>query len=366
MQKLLTYAHDAQNRMTFIEDVANGIACGCHCPVCGEALIAKNGGQLKEHHFAHASGSDCAGAYETALHQLSKDIICQEKVIMVPRYLAKSKNDDDYEPDLEEYEKIDAHQIRFEAVEAEQRNDAPDIQPDCVGITSDGLRLFIEICVTHAIDKAKRKKIRKGNFDCIEIIIPRNFPLDKARLTDLICHQQESRKWIHFPYGENVLAEKKERLQKENIIKYREEHCAEGYRGIRSEKCQQCIYHKQQMALRYQEFIDSYKGKLLWWAGPIAKLPPETILKQEICIEHKYNHAAYVRYNHHYKYIYPKDNDFESPEHERVCNATYRFFKELYSRCEWYVNHLDNMFCEHFGKSFEYDGQWYVFCKKPK
>lgn len=43
-----------------------GLACKCFCPHCKSELVAKNGGSRKVHHFAHANGSDCVGAIESA------------------------------------------------------------------------------------------------------------------------------------------------------------------------------------------------------------------------------------------------------------------------------------------------------------
>ena len=82
---ILTYALDAHGKMVYIEDVSNGLACKCRCPQCQEPLIAKNGGEIREHHFAHVSGNECEGAYETAFHLLAKEIISQEKSVMVPQ-----------------------------------------------------------------------------------------------------------------------------------------------------------------------------------------------------------------------------------------------------------------------------------------
>ena len=69
---LLRYALNSQNKLVSIEDVAKGLACECHCPACNEKLVAKNCGTKRIHHFSHASGADCKGAYETMLHQLAK------------------------------------------------------------------------------------------------------------------------------------------------------------------------------------------------------------------------------------------------------------------------------------------------------
>ncbi len=69
---LLIYAIDAQNNFVSVDNVAKGLACNCYCPACKERLVAKNGGAKRIHHFAHASGVDCEGAYETMLHRLAK------------------------------------------------------------------------------------------------------------------------------------------------------------------------------------------------------------------------------------------------------------------------------------------------------
>lgn len=69
---LLTYAIDSQSNLVYVGNVARGLACNCYCPACKERLVAKNGGEKRIHHFAHASGVDCEGSYETMLHQLAK------------------------------------------------------------------------------------------------------------------------------------------------------------------------------------------------------------------------------------------------------------------------------------------------------
>lgn len=71
----LTYAVGQDGCLKHIDEVANGKECNCHCAACKEPLMAKNGGSKRQHHFAHCSGTDCKGAYETMLHLLAKEKI---------------------------------------------------------------------------------------------------------------------------------------------------------------------------------------------------------------------------------------------------------------------------------------------------
>ena len=80
----LTYALDADSKLIHIDSVSTGLACKCFCPHCKSELVAKNGGSRKVHHFAHANGSDCVGAIESALHKMAKDILQEHKLIMLP------------------------------------------------------------------------------------------------------------------------------------------------------------------------------------------------------------------------------------------------------------------------------------------
>lgn len=128
-----------------------------------------------------------------------------------------SKQNDNYEPDLMAYEKIEVHKAHFTDVEVEQRNDLSFIQPDCVGVTVEGQRLLIEICVTHPVDADKQAKIRKFELDCVEIVIPRNAPLDKEWLTEFLTEKSDSRRWVNYPSGEKKLRSNKEQSQKAAI-----------------------------------------------------------------------------------------------------------------------------------------------------
>lgn len=61
-------------KLIYIDDAANGFKCECFCPACKQALVAKNGGSKREHHFAHLNVVECEHGYQSALHYMAKDL----------------------------------------------------------------------------------------------------------------------------------------------------------------------------------------------------------------------------------------------------------------------------------------------------
>lgn len=196
----LTYALNALDKMVYIGNVERGLSCNCRCPKCNEYLIAKpgNGGRLP--HFAHKGGFNCKGSYMSALHKLAEQIVEEEMAVMVPAY-----------------KEIDKQKLEFEKVEVEQRVERKDLQPDIVGVTSDGLRWFIEIRNTHEVDEAKRAKLIESNITCLEIDV-REQTLEN--LKSFLLESTESREWINNPNYEFQIAETKRNIvsQVERLI----------------------------------------------------------------------------------------------------------------------------------------------------
>lgn len=186
----LTYALDSSGKMVHIGSVERGLSCNCRCLKCNEFLVAKLGHEGgRQSHFAHRKGSDCHCSYMSALHKLAEQIIEEDKAVMVPTY-----------------KEIDKQKLEFEKVEVEQRVERKDLQPDIVGVTSDGLRWFIEIRNTHEVDEAKRAKLIESNITCLEIDV-RDQTLEN--LKSFLLESTESREWINNPNYESQIAEAK-------------------------------------------------------------------------------------------------------------------------------------------------------------
>ena len=73
---------ESDGEVVFVDDVTKGKNCGCICSKCKKPLVAKNGGEIYIHHFAHYSGSNCTG--ETLAHLEAKAIIKKEKYLWLP------------------------------------------------------------------------------------------------------------------------------------------------------------------------------------------------------------------------------------------------------------------------------------------
>ena len=204
MGSFLTFALDESDALVHIDDVAKGNNCKCHCPHCGAPLCAKNAGQWREHHFAHAHGHECEGAYESQLHLLAKEVLQETGLIMLP----PSQNGS-----------FPSGAVRIHNIQVEKWDDRYHIKPDVEGIMNNGERLLIEFYVSHKVDGKKRQVIVDNHLKCIEIDI--NYQaLDKQELKEFLCSSDEDRKWIvsmppppkstgeSFSYGRNPMYEK--------------------------------------------------------------------------------------------------------------------------------------------------------------
>jgi hypothetical protein len=159
--RLIKYALNTENKLMFIDDVPNGLECGCVCPGCKEKLIAKNDGKIREHHFAHTSNTECVTGYQTMIHLLAKAIIAKYK--MIPGFGSDNKL-------------FVASQIGCE-IRLDPLNIIPDIiavaqvqlNYNNVGSITSTIPFIIEIYVTHKVDEEKAKIIKAAGIPAIEI-----------------------------------------------------------------------------------------------------------------------------------------------------------------------------------------------------
>lgn len=255
MEVQLTYGRDETGRMRHIMDVPNGLACGCTCPECGAPLVAKNQGANIHPHFAHASGTACNGAHESELHLLAKEILAEEKAVMLPAYGSV------YEGGI----------MRFAAMEVEERHDYSMLQPDVVGLqqnprTGKTSRLWIEIRVTHEVGAEKYGKIKELGVSCIEIDLSmyKEMEVGRERLCDFLLHDGSHRQWINNPklearqeemarqrraYAEKMASLEQQKQADNPSLTRKEIQRVTEEKVVRRDKCDKCRFHSTRLAI---------------------------------------------------------------------------------------------------------------------
>jgi len=207
--------HGVKNgKILRIAEVYNGLSCGCICPnsQCGAKLIAVQGNEVTWH-FRHYSESyngqmeyECAGAIETAIHLLAKDIMAEKMEQVLPPHTVTVRRHNFDEIKIE-HKKLRTHEVQkqkvvvFDDMISENNNsvyintDDSYIKPDVIAVKR-GIEIYFEIRVTHAVDEVKREKIQKLGKSCIEIDlrhVDRNISMDALKQEVL---NPKNRKWI--------------------------------------------------------------------------------------------------------------------------------------------------------------------------
>ena len=198
--KLIKYAINADKNLMFIDNVPNGLECGCICPGCKEKLIAKNDGKIREHHFAHASNKECITGYQTMIHLLAKAIICSNHIL--PGFGINNNP-------------IVATQIGCE-VRLDDFNIVPDIIAIApvplninyvgvnIGTATKDIPFIIEIYVTHKVDEEKAKKIKESGIPAVEIDLSKS---EATTADELVKDIYNPKNWTHInkEIGQKIL-----------------------------------------------------------------------------------------------------------------------------------------------------------------
>jgi hypothetical protein len=185
----LLVAELGDGRLLHIDDARSGLACGCTCPGCGRAMVAKKG-HVQTHHFAHHAQQDgrtCISAGETALHKFAKRILDERLEIALPSMVVSEHGDREVV--------VGAERRTFDRAVLEARDGQ--IVPDVVLILRDR-RLIVEFKVTHACDEQKIARIRAMDVGAIEIDLSAYRDETLAEIGDRILYEAP-RFWLHNP-----------------------------------------------------------------------------------------------------------------------------------------------------------------------
>lgn len=183
------------DQIKHIDEVENGLKCGCICPQCGDKLIARNKGEIKRSHFAHSNDIFCEGAAETAIHLAAKDIIVSSSEILTPPF--------DFKPDvlneLSDKRKLDFGEVsnrRFRYEESRDEVTVRNYRPD-IELIKAHTKIFIEITVTNKPKRSKIIDFQKNGELLFEINLEKvtvNHSIDE--LEEFVLFGKTNRRWL--------------------------------------------------------------------------------------------------------------------------------------------------------------------------
>jgi hypothetical protein len=148
-------------QLVHVSQVEGGKACGCLCPSCRAELVARKGTRVV-HHFAHASGAECAHAVETALHLAAKAAIERAGYFVIPAVRLEFGS---YKAP---WTLAEAQRIVPDGIALEQRLGG--VVPDVV-LTVVGRPLLVEVAVTHHVDHEKAQRLAAAGLSTVEVSI---------------------------------------------------------------------------------------------------------------------------------------------------------------------------------------------------
>ena len=204
-----------------ISRVDRGLKCNCRCPGCKAELVAHKGDN-KAHHFAHRAKSDCTYKPETALHDYSKRLIARQLEFTSP-VLHVVVRDDSYGFWVEESLPRKNHFVLSGAFERGFKEIVPDVQ-----LETDGGLLFVEVAVTHFVDREKRSKLRRYGIPTIEIdlsSIALDAPLEA--IDQAVLSRMSLRKWAFHPNEFDLQSRLRKKLN-DKIDQYQNEYFRNG------------------------------------------------------------------------------------------------------------------------------------------
>ena len=200
----LTFAHDKDAVLRHIDEVGNGLACGCICPACGSRLVAKQG-KTTIHHFAHVGGSDCVGGVETALHLAAKKIISKERRMVLPSVEVQAEVKDLSGRSHTSKQSIPPKAVSFDKVCEEVPLDG--IIPDIIAYAGNKM-LLVEVAVNHYADEKKIALLQERGLAAVEIDLSGMIQgWTWEALTDAIVSNSSCKKWLFNPKSITMLSE---------------------------------------------------------------------------------------------------------------------------------------------------------------
>ncbi len=150
------------NQLVHVKEVERGLACKCRCVACNEPLIARQG-EVRHHHFAHASNREpCESNHESLLHLYAKQLIIEAMGLVAPMTSV-----------VAHFFGLDAAQSDRTILQAVLPVSAEvavgAIRPDILLVTADGVQVAVEVAYSSFCDMVKVAEFERLNLPALEI-----------------------------------------------------------------------------------------------------------------------------------------------------------------------------------------------------
>ena len=199
-----------EGRLVEPSDLPSGLDLNCVCPGCGDALVVRRGSRRP--HFAHYRFAPTDSCVETALHQAAKQVLLDERYIILPGVAAEAIVTYNHKPRRRIKVLVEPNtRLAFTECQAEVGMDA--VRPDIVAHFTEGHELpgstiAIEIRVTHKADSKKREKLRSMGLMAIEVDMrAARDQTNLAVIRALVLEEVKNKTWLHFPKLEDIRAQ---------------------------------------------------------------------------------------------------------------------------------------------------------------
>ena len=218
----VVFARRESGELAHISEVDNGKVCGCFCLACQEALIARQGA-VREHSFAHQSGTQCQHAMDAMLHGVVYRLIERHRHFVTPALRVSASVPGPHGP-------ITDSRVRPPVkvpIDAVALVECPPWRHPCVQADVKGHSVLIHVAVKRRTRSDKCGTLADSHQAAIEIDLSSHGPRTVGDLARLLFHADDCKTWLFNPKVEAIEAELQAALKPIAEQKWLAHHAAE-------------------------------------------------------------------------------------------------------------------------------------------
>ena len=219
---MVVFARRESGELAHISEVDNGKACGCFCQACQEALIARQG-VVREHSFAHQSGTQCQHAMDAMLHGVVYRLIERHRCFVTPRLRVSASVPGPHGP-ITDSRVRPAVKVPIDSVALVE---LPPWRHPCVQADVKGHTVLIHVAVKRRTRSDKCAMVAESQQAAIEIDLSGHGPRTVGDLARLLFDADDRKTWLFNPKAEAIEAELETALKPIAAQKWRAHHAAE-------------------------------------------------------------------------------------------------------------------------------------------